>query len=119
MKQKREGQERIFPELRKIQYRYSHYASRRLNEYFRDKCGITEKDKNFHSFRHTFINYLKQNDFELDKIKQLAGHANTDMTFGTYGKRYEPEKLYHDVISKIDYNIDLSHLKNSKYIIQD
>jgi len=114
-KVKRQDYDRVWPELKKINHRYSHYVSRWFTAY-RKSCGVTEERKAFHSFRHTFSNYLKQNDFERSMCKQLVGHTDSDMTFGVYGKKYGVQKLYSDVVSKIDFGIDLNHLKGSNYV---
>jgi hypothetical protein len=47
---------------------------------------------------------------------ELAGHHVEGETMGRYGKRYSPQVLYEEAIIKIDYGIDLSHLKQSKFI---
>jgi hypothetical protein len=41
-----------------------------------------------------------------------------DVTDDAYVGRIPPKKLYEGVISKLSYDIDLSHLKNSKYVIK-
>lgn len=109
-----QGHERIFPELRRINYRYSHAPSKWFGSY-RKRCGISDSDKTFHSFRHGFINYLKQEEVNLGIIKQLVGHSDSDITSGVYGKSFPPEKLYHEAISKMDFGVDLSHLKASRF----
>lgn len=113
-KVKQEGHQRVLPELKKIKFRYSHAPSRWFG-YFRKKCGVTDKDKTFHSFRHGFINYLKQKEVNFAMIKQLVGHTDSDITSGFYGKSFPPEKLYREVISKMDYGVDLSPLKKSRF----
>lgn len=50
--------------------------------------GITSRKRTFHSFRHTFLNSLKQLGVEEAIIRELAGHANGSITTGRYGKRY-------------------------------
>jgi hypothetical protein len=35
------------------------------------------------------------------------------------GKQFKPEKLFKEIVAKLDYDIDLSHLKNSKYVIKE
>jgi integrase len=115
---KKAGHDRLFPELEKVSDRYSHYASRWFGDYLRKRCGITEKGKSFHSFRHTVINYLKQSDIETSKIKQFVGHSDNDMTTGRYGKQYPPEKIYQDVTLKLEFGIDLKHLVGSPYVME-
>jgi hypothetical protein len=38
---------------------------------------------------------------------------------GRYGKKYKPDKLLENVALKLDYGIDLNHLKDSKFVIKD
>ncbi len=50
-------------------------------------------------------------------LQEVAGHTVDSMTFGTYGQGYPIETVYNkELIQKIDYGIDLGHLKNNKYI---
>ena len=49
-------------------------------------------------------------------IAELVGHKTDNITMERYGKRCEPKKLYEGTVLKLDYGIDLSHLKNSKYV---
>ena len=74
--------------------------------------------KSFHSFRHTLINHLKQNDVPEHYIAEFVGHTVQSITLGRYGKKYKPDKLFENVVLKLDYGIDLSHLKNSKYVLR-
>lgn len=60
--------------------------------------------KCFHSFRHTFANYLKQIGVQEGLIAELVGHANNSITSGRYGKRFKAEVLL-EVIQKVDYSI--------------
>ena len=55
---------------------------------FKTAVGIVSRKRTFHSFRHTFLNALKQLGVEEAIIKELAGHANGSITSGRYGKRY-------------------------------
>ena len=38
------------------------------------------------------------------------------MTMGRYGKRYKPLVILEEVIKKLDYGVDLSHLRRSEFI---
>ncbi|MFO7738929.1 MAG: site-specific integrase [Desulfatiglandaceae bacterium] len=111
---------RVFPELKRINHRYGHYFGRWFST-FREKSGIDSppRKKSFHSFRHTAINHLKQNDVPEHYIAELVGHSTQSITMGRYGKKYRPDKLMEQVVLKLDYGIDLSHLKNSKYVMRD
>jgi len=48
-------------------------------------------------------------------IAELVGHKTESITMERYGKRYEPRKLYDGAVIQLDYGIDLSHLKKSKF----
>jgi integrase len=72
---------------------------------FNRKRITTNPKKVFHSFRHSFINSLKQRQVPEDVIKELAGHSLGSITLGRYGKRYEPGILL-DALQKIEYGIE-------------
>jgi len=114
------GYVRLFPELKKNKYdQYSQASSKWFNERYKTKIGITGKGKTFHSFRHTFVNHLKQKAVNEYMLMELDGHELQGETLGRYGKKYQPNVLYENVIKYIDFEkqIDLSHLKNSKYVL--
>ncbi|NCB28030.1 MAG: hypothetical protein EOM62_21640, partial [Bacteroidia bacterium] len=70
-----------------------------------------EGKKVFHSFRHTFANTCKQKGLDTRKVKQIIGHeAGRDMTLDHYGKAYEPDVLYRDVMAFIVPEVDLRGL---------
>jgi integrase len=107
---------RVFPHLKRINDRYGHYFSRWFGT-FKKKCGVVSGKKAFHSFRHTLINHLKQAGVAEPYIAEFVGHRNPSMTTGRYGKKFDPGKLYEQVVLNLDYGIDLSHLKKSKYVV--
>ncbi len=111
---------RVFPELKRIKNRYSHYVSSNWFYRYKKKCGIQAEsgNKTFHSFRHTVADYLKQNyDLPDHFISELLGHRNPNITTGRYGKRFDPKTLLEKAVMKLDYyGIDLSHLKSSKWV---
>jgi integrase len=102
--------DRIFPELKMIKHRYSHYPSRWFGEY-KLKCGVASKKKTFHSFRHTLIDNLKQKQVTDYIIAELVGHTIESMTMSRYGKTYSPELLYREAILKLDYGVDIMKMK--------
>jgi integrase len=115
---KGQGEKRIFPELKKGRDGYSQAVSKWFNTSYKKKCGIVEegRKKDFHSFRTTFITHLEHKGVPYLKLKQTTGHSKGKDTTLTYIEKYTPKQLLDDVISKIDYGIDLSHLKNSKWV---
>jgi integrase len=110
---------RVFPKLKRINHRYGHNIGRWFSE-FKKRCGISAPPgkKTFHSFRHTFINHLKQNDVREKYIAEFVGHSNQSITMGRYGKKFDVNKLYEKVVKNLNYGIDLSHLKKSKYVVK-
>ena len=93
-----------------------------FNGSYKKKCGITndgERKKDFHSFRTTFITRLNYKHVPKDTLKQVVGHSRgSDVTTRNYEEKFPVKQLYEEIISKIDYGIDLSHLKQSKYVIK-
>lgn len=104
---KKKGEVRLFPELKKQRDGYSQAASKWFSRY-RKRCGVKNEQKTFHSFRHTVIDYLKQNGAAKEKIAAIAGHKDESVTMGLYGKPYEPVNL-HSVIEALDFKIDVPH----------
>jgi len=77
---------------------------------FLRKFVTMDEKLNFHSFRHTFVNGLKQNMVEKLIVAELAGHSNNSETFGRYGKPYEL-RIKLDALKSLDYSFDLEQLK--------
>ena len=111
------GETRLFPELNRYQNKYSHYASKWFSDW-KAKVGIQapSREKTFHSFRHTFTDNLKQQLIEISIVDELTGHAIQGESFGRYGKPYRIKTLLEEGVMKLDYGVDLSHLKNSKWV---
>ena len=79
---------------------------------------IADKKKVFHSFRHGFINNLKQQGQNENIIMELSGRAQKTITFGRYGKNYEVKPLY-ETICKLDYGINIIALTGIKPLSDD
>jgi integrase len=113
------GETRIFPELKKISFAWSHSASKWFNSRYKKQIGLnTEKGKKktYHSFRHTLSDHLKQKLISGTLIDELTGHAVQGESLGRYGKPYVAEILYNEAVLKLDFKIDLDHLINSKFV---
>jgi integrase len=85
---------------------------------FRPKVGLTERGKDFHSFRHTIIDDMKQGEVNERVLKALVGHADQlsedmqkdDITMDRYGKKYKAEIL-HKMVCRLDYSRVLGGVK--------
>ncbi|MDF2182840.1 site-specific integrase [Neptuniibacter sp. CAU 1671] len=104
-KQRSLGAERLFPELSLHKRNgYGHIPSRWFAG-VRDKLGLKGGDekKDFHSFRHTVADHLKQLGVTESLVGALLGHSTGGVTFGRYGKDYEPEKLV-EVVERLRFD---------------
>lgn len=83
---KTSGADRVFPELKTVRGKRGHAASKWFGRY-KEKQGITDPRKTFHSFRHTFIDDLRDAGVQDSLIKRMMGHEDSSVTFGIYGSR--------------------------------
>jgi integrase len=97
---KREGRERIFHKLTPGPYgNLTHKWGQWFGTYLRTTCGVADKRMTFHSFRHTFTDYLRRPDIPEGIQRQLVGHSSKDV-HDDYGSGYnlhwlvEAVKLY-------------------------
>lgn len=80
---KRDNIERLFIELKRTNEGYSSDFSKWFNRTYLNKnnCNVgkrTNEKKNFHSFRHTFINSYKQlGSINMDDVSELVGHKTS------------------------------------------
>ncbi len=86
------GDTRVFPTLKAGRDGYGAAASKWFARY-RQRVGITQPGKVFHSFRHTFANRLKQANAPHAHIEALLGHADPSLATGRYGKAYGVDVL--------------------------
>ncbi len=112
---KKNGETKLFPELPYQNFSYGHSASKWFQA-FKSKCGIDSSKLVFHSFRHTLSDNLKQQLIAETLIDELTGHAIQGETMGRYGKRYGVKILYDEAVLKLNYGVDLKHLKDSKWL---
>ena len=57
--------------------------------------------KNFHSFRHTVSDHLKQKGIEPHFVNELLGHTTGNIDLERYGKGYNPDLLFNKCVNKI------------------
>jgi integrase len=84
----------IFPDLKLLNERYSHTPSRWFSN-IKNRVLDDSDRKSFHSFRHTFVDYL-YNKLKLQGnplVKALLGHSDSEITSGVYGSSFEIEDL--------------------------
>jgi len=99
------GHARVFAELSlHKRHGYSHIPSRWFAG-VREKLGLKggAEKKDFHSFRHTVADHLKQQGIAESLIGGLLGHTTGGVTFTRYGKDYKPEVIA-PIVEKLLFN---------------
>ena len=94
------GADRLFPELEAVRGKLGHAPSKWFGRY-KAKMGITDPRKTFHSFRHTFIDDLRDAGVQDSLIKRMVGHEDSSVTFGIYGSR-TPIKAMAEALTHIE-----------------
>ncbi len=108
---------RLFPELKKTEN--TSQLGKQPGKQFSAVVNVALQNpgkKSLHSLRHTFADFFKVNGLQTDMFRQVYGHDNPELAVKQYGSRFPVKLLYEEVIEKLDYKLDLSALKNSKYI---
>ena len=85
--------------------RYSHTPSKWFGRIKSDAIRDSNK-KSFHSFRHTFIDYMF-NHLNLQGnplLKALVGHTDREVTSGVYGSSFKVEDL-NQIVQQVEFNI--------------
>lgn len=109
---KKVGEERLFPELecrKDTGNEFGRKLGRWFNTIYKFECGIDSPRKTFHSFRHTFINYGKQNGLNPVAFRELTGHetGEEDVHASAYEDPYAL-KILKDQIDQVNFEYDLS-----------
>ena len=99
--------ERLFPDLELKRDGYGTSASRWFSR-FKSKLGF-DKGHDFHSFRHTVANELKQAGVAQERAAAVLGHSAKGITYNRYGKGFSVEILKQTVES-----IPVLHLENTQ-----
>lgn len=124
---KRKGQDRLWPNLLDKKGKWNSDFGKWYNRTLEPKFTDNEK-KTFHSTRHTFINWFKQNMFKdniklslenLCILKSIVGHLeigdrrilglNNDITLDHYGKKYSTESQF-KLLRILNYEVDIKLL---------
>ena len=97
---KEQGRDRLFHQLTPGPYgNLTHKWGQWFGSYLRNTCGVTDRRMTFHSFRHTFTDYVRRPDIPEGIQRQLVGHSSKDV-HDDYGSGYnlhwlvEAMKLY-------------------------
>lgn len=94
----------IFPELTLQNDRYGHAPSKWFGR-VKSEVLLNSDKKSFHSFRHTFIDYMF-NRLKLAGnpiVKAIVGHSDNEVTSGVYGSSFEVQDLDR-IIQRIDFS---------------
>jgi integrase len=83
--------------------------SKWFGRYLRERCGITDANKVFHSFRHTFKRMCRDVGLSEEVHDALTGHAGNGGVGRTYGKGFSIAPLI-DAMDKIAAPINLESL---------
>jgi integrase len=108
------GKVRLWENLKADKYgSYGKRYGANFLKYLRRKHIIEDKRKDFHSFRRTFINALKQNGENVHLMQEIVGHeeGDTPLVIGTYSNDFSVPIRF-EAIKKLDFDLDLSHLKD-------
>lgn len=89
----------VFQGLKAVRGKYGHAPSKWFGRY-KLKHGITDPRKTFHSFRHSFIDDLREQGTQDSLIKRLVGHEDKSVTFGVYGSR-APLRMMLEAVSHV------------------
>lgn len=98
----KQNEKRLFPDLVKAtDGTYSNYFSKRFNRYI-ERLGIKTDKTSFHSFRHTFIDTLRNTNVPREVRQALVGHLDTQTAHDAYGSPMGIKRLYGG-ICKLNY----------------
>lgn len=85
---------------------WSHKFCREFGKLLDQLNFIAGKRPTAYSFRHTFIDELKQLQIEESMVAQIVGHVYHNITYGRYGKQYDVKTLK-PVVDKVSYTLNL------------
>jgi len=112
-RKRREGNVRLFPDIRRDPYEKLSGPFSRWSNRFLSSAGAKHSDTAFHSFRHTFTDAMKRHGLPYDAQDELCGWSQNGRTGARYGQkdRVYSLKLLKKHMNKVEYEgLDLSHL---------
>lgn len=87
--------------------------SKWFGRYLRERCGITDSAKVFHSFRHTFKRMTRDAGLLEEQHDALTGHSGSRNVGRSYGKGLSLTPLI-KAMDKVSAPTDLGHLTGPK-----
>lgn len=118
---RRDGEKRLFWDLAFHRDGYGTSFSKWYDRKLNPRIVEEKSGKSFHSFRHSLMDWYKQNPIEgFDRgtaneiLKEIVGHAynsggDLDLTKERYGKRF-PATTTFKLLCQLDYNLDLHNV---------
>lgn len=111
---------RLFPMLKKTANGYGDSISKWFGRTYKNKnnCNITipsGKMKDFHSFRNTLIDTLKQKGVPVASAREIVGHEDESLTYGGYANVIDlPNRK--KIIVKVRYpSVDFSKIQRKEW----
>lgn len=98
---RQQGHEDLFPHIRSATGKRTAAFSKWVNSYLRNQCGITDPQKVFHSFRHTFKDACREAGVARDIHNALTGHTTGGVDEG-YGLGFSIRVL-DEAVQRIKY----------------
>lgn len=102
VREKQSARARLFPELTTASTGYISDNFSKWFANFLDKVEIKDSRKNFHSFRHTFRDALREAEIPQDRVRELGGWSSGS-TEDDYGSGTRPSTLARE-IGKVSYD---------------
>ena len=116
------GRKRLFEELKPsgLDNKYGNSLSQDWYSKVLSKAKVkgdkANGKKTFHSYRHTFISYCTHKLLPDRYVYYITGHSyKSDVHNVTYVDDYPADGLKREVMDKVDFGVDLSHLKTNKF----
>ena len=117
------GCKRLFEELKPsgLDNKYGNSLSQDWYSKVLAKAGVkgdkVNGDKTFHSYRHTFISHCAHKLIYAPYVYRITGHGGdkSDVHTGVYTKGFPANDLKREVMDKVNFDVDLSHLKQNKF----
>lgn len=108
-RQKKTGM--LFPDLKQNNRgKFAGYFSYFFSHYLREKIGITDERKVFHSFRHTFKDLCRHCGIEEAVHDALTGHGKSSAGRNYGNEQYPLEPLFEAMARYQVPDLDLAHL---------